>query len=57
MPRAIRRQVMDDYAPDVAQLSHLIGRDLSNWLNDQTGPNDIVRRSSQAHVNARTFGI
>ena len=34
MPPAIRRQMMDGYAPDLAQLSNLTGRDLSNWLND-----------------------
>src|SRR5690349_2311761 len=32
MPPDIRRELLNDYAPDVAQLSNLIGRDLSAWL-------------------------
>ena len=33
MPADIRRELLNDYAPDVAQLSTLISRDLSAWLS------------------------
>jgi hypothetical protein len=33
MPPDVRRQLLNDYALDVAQLSSLIGRDLSAWLS------------------------
>jgi len=36
MPQSIREQLLTDYAPDIRQLSDLIGRDLSSWL--QAGP-------------------
>ena len=32
MPADIRRRLMDEYAPDIAKLSALIGRDLSGWF-------------------------
>jgi hypothetical protein len=31
MPPTIRQELLNDYAPDIAQLSTLIGRDLSGW--------------------------
>jgi len=34
MPRALRRQLQQDYASDVAALSALIGRDLTPWTQD-----------------------
>jgi sulfotransferase family protein len=33
MPPDVRRELLNDYAPDIAQLSSLIGRDLSTWLS------------------------
>jgi sulfotransferase family protein len=33
MPPDVRRELLNDYAPDIAQLSSLIGRDLSAWLS------------------------
>jgi hypothetical protein len=32
MPADIHKRLMDEYAPDVAKLSNLIGRDLSGWF-------------------------
>ena len=35
MPADIRRELLNDYAPDIAQLSRLISRDLSAWLSSK----------------------
>jgi hypothetical protein len=32
MPGDIRKRLLDEYAPDIAKLSDLIGRDLSGWF-------------------------
>ena len=43
MPPSIRQELLSDYAPDIRQLSNLIERDISSWLEAGSRP---LNRSS-----------
>jgi hypothetical protein len=43
MPPHIRQELMNEYAPDIAQLAELIGRDLSGWFISHSGA-PVARR-------------
>jgi hypothetical protein len=43
MPQSVRQELLNDYAPDIRQLSDLIERDLSSWLESGSAPQLIVR--------------
>ena len=38
MPQSVRQELLNDYAPDIRQLSVLIERDLSSWLETGSAP-------------------
>jgi hypothetical protein len=38
MPQSVRQELLNDYAPDIRQLSDLIERDLSSWLESGSAP-------------------
>jgi sulfotransferase family protein len=38
MPQSVRQELLNDYAPDIRQLSDLIERDLSSWLEPGSAP-------------------
>jgi hypothetical protein len=47
MPPHIRQELMNEYAPDIAQLAELIGRDLSGWFISRSGA-AVARRIPSA---------
>jgi len=48
---ALRRQLAAEFAPDVEELSHLLGRDLTHWTAEVpvvvTGPSTAARRAGR----------
>jgi hypothetical protein len=50
LPPALRQEIHDAFAEDVAKLGRLIGRDLSHWL--QVEPNANANQSSDHRSRA-----